>query len=697
MRINTNRKLALRVLSTAALMAMVSSIATAAFADTYDLTKGSVTVNAKSNGTYVTQTDADGNYVKNSNNVELNNYKDETPVTLTTKGEETDNTASIYTEKGVSTTVTLDKVNIDASNTDKAAIYTQGKVTLELDGDNTLTGGEGHAALEKYSNVSRNLVPDGNYTLTLQDETTGDGKTGSLTATGGAGGAGIGGTYFDHGGYDSNGGYTNNITITGGTITATGGKGAAGIGGGRANSNRYWNKDGGGNGNGITISGANTTVKATGGAGGAGIGGGKGDDGSRSGAGFDITIQDGAHVEATGGEGGAGIGGGSSDDSTNPSGIGSWITITGDGTYVKATGGTDGAGIGGGKNGQGQSVTIDDAVTVIASGTGGGAGIGGGSESRGCNLFIQDGKVTATGGAEGGSGIGGGSGNVASIIKGGSGVTISGGTVNATGGTVTATGGAGEAAGIGNGENDARDATVNIGATNAALDVTAVTQGSGEAITGGKDLTMAKLDNLFSGVVRFFHGTDHYNTVHNGKYVGMDDNNADEHKETDAHIWGSTEIIRQASPTEQGILRHHCAVDGCKGYYDEFFDYVAPAEPVTPAPTDPDTPDVPGTPDTPSTPVTPDAPVQDVTPGTADTTPADGTVLPGNVQNPDVLDAKPEDAPVTPANAVNPAVQNAKALPQTGANWLAVLGTALSGAFLMAAGFFLDRKRGENR
>ena len=39
----------------------------------------------------------------------------------------------------------------------------------------------------------------------------------------------------------------------------------------------------------------------------------------------------------------------------------------------------------------------------------------------------------------------------------------------------------------------------------------------------------------------------------------------------------------------------------------------------------------------------------------------------------------------------------AAVLPQTGSNWLAVLGTALSGAFLMATGFFLDRKRGENR
>ena len=734
MRINTNRKLALRVLSTAALMAMVSSIATAAFADTYDLTKGSVTVNAESGGTYVTQKDADGNFCTNESGKTLDKYKDETPVTLTTKGEETDNTASICTDKGVSTTVTLDNVNIDASNTDKAAIYTQGKVTLELDGNNTLTGGEGHAALEKYSAASGN-VSDNNYTLTIQDENAADGKTGSLTATGGAGGAGIGSG-------QSHGGRTNNITITGGDVTATGGASGAGIGGGKADSANltYAGHGAGGNCFDITISGQNTKVTANGGAGGAGIGGGEGDDGSHSGQGSAITINGGAHVEATGGKGGAGIGGGSSNVSTDDSGLGARITITGDGTYVKATGGTDGAGIGGGKKGQGQQVTIDDAVTVIASGTGGGAGIGGGSDNRGCVLSIQNGKVTATGGADGGSGIGGGSGKVASIKTGGRGVTISGGTVNATGGagaagigagansdygkgsyvtvtdgavtanggagaagigdgannvseagsvisitggTVTANGGAGEAAGIGNGENDTGVSTVNISATTAKLDITAMTRGSGEAITGGEDLTMAKLDNLFSGVVRFFHGTDHYNTVHNGKYVGMDDNNADEHKETDAHIWGSTEIIRQATPTEQGILRHHCAVDGCKGYYDEFFDYVAPAEPVTPAPTDPDTPDVPGTSD-----VTPDVPAQS-TPAQdapAQSTPAQDT---------------PADAAVTPdattaqttatASGEQQITANA-ALPKTGANWLAVVGSAISGIFLLAAGFVLDRK-----
>ena len=710
MRINPNRKLALRVLSTATFLAMVSSIATAAFADTYDLTKGSVTVNAKSDGTYVTQKAADGSFCTNESGKTLDNYKDETPVTLTTKGEETDNTAAIYTDRGVSTTVTLDNVNIDASKTQDPAIYTGGNVTLELDGDNTLTGGEGHAALEKHSNRT-----DKNYALTLQDETTGDGKTGSLTATGGDGGAGIGGACNDW-----YGGYANYITITGGTITANGGTDAAGIGGGRGDSSKYTNKIGGGNGQNITISGANTIVTATGGENGAGIGGGKADSGSLSGQGRYITIRDGAHVEAAGGEGGAGIGGGSSDDSTKPDGLCSYVTITGDGTYVKATGGENGAGIGGGKKGQGQSVTIDAAATVIASGTGGGAGIGGGSESRGCNLFIQGGKVTATGGAEGGSGIGGGSGSVASIIKGGSGVTISGGTVEATGGagaagigsgansdyvkgsyvtitdgtvtanggagaagigdgannvaaadsvisitggTVKANGGAGEAAGIGNGENDARDAAVSISATNAALDVTAVTQGSGEAITGGDDLTMAKLDNLFSGAVRFFRGTNHYNTVHNGKYVGMADNNADEHQETDAHIWGSTEIIRQATPTEQGIVRHHCAVDGCKGYYDEYFDYAAPAEPVTPAPTSPDTPDV---------------------PGTSDSTPAQGTpadAVPGA--------ATAEEVSVTPSGAQT---VTAAALPKTGVNWLAAVGSAISGMVLLAAGFVLDRK-----
>ena len=101
----------------------------------------------------------------------------------------------------------------------------------------------------------------------------------------------------------------------------------------------------------------------------------------------------------------------------------------------------------------------------------------------------------------------------------------------------------------------------------------------------------------------------------------------------------------------------------------------------------PDTPDTPSTPDVPSTPevtpadpaVTPDAPAQDGT-APADTPAADTTATAQNVAQ----NAEPE--------AAAPAAAAAAVLPQTGANWLAVVGTALSGLFLLAAGFVLNRK-----
>ena len=70
----------------------------------------------------------------------------------------------------------------------------------------------------------------------------------------------------------------------------------------------------------------------------------------------------------------------------------------------------------------------------------------------------------------------------------------------------------------------------------------------------------------------------------------------------------------------------------------------------------------------------------------ADTT-ADAAVVPADAQNM-VQDAKPEAA----AAASTTAAPTAAVLPQTGANWLAVVGSALSGMFLLAAGFVLDRK-----
>ena len=103
---------------------------------------------------------------------------------------------------------------------------------------------------------------------------------GSLTATGGEGGAGIGGSAKTSDGKENNGVTTssdwgNNIVINGGTIDATGGKGAAGIGSGvNASGDQYnfWTSE-----EFVTITGGNVT--ATGGEGGAGIGGAEGKNG----------------------------------------------------------------------------------------------------------------------------------------------------------------------------------------------------------------------------------------------------------------------------------------------------------------------------------------------------------------------------------------------------------------------------------
>lgn len=235
------------------------------------------------------------------------------------------------------------------------------------------------------------------------------------------------------------------ITITGGTVTATGGRLGAGIGGGRE-----------GKGENITITGG--TVTATGGSDGAGIGGGS------SGSGENITIKGGT-VNATGGESGAGIGGGND-------GVGKNITITG-GT-VEATGYFGGAGIGGGNSdSDGENITITGgSVTAFggewAAGIGGGNGgsgnnitITGGSGGSLENITINGGKVTATGGSYG-AGIGGGSVSQWGGESGsGKNITINGGTVNATG----TDGGAG----IGGGENgNGEDITINGGTVNAA-------------------------------------------------------------------------------------------------------------------------------------------------------------------------------------------------------------------------------------
>ena len=246
----------------------------------------------------------------------------------------TDKVIKVIAEKDATANVTLDGVNIntDANRRNETAFHTEGKgdVNIELDGSNTLRSG--------YFSNAAGLNKGNSGTLTINDED----NNGKLEATGGYGGAGIGG-----GRHSS----ASDITITGGTITARGSYSGAGIGGGASDINGPYC-----NGSNITISGGDVT--AIGSVYASGIGGGS------IGSGSNITISDGK-VTAKGGMSGAGIGGGCR-------GTGSSITISGD-AQVKAQGGTEhneynegaGAGIGNGgkqgKNEDGKKVPVDGA------------------------------------------------------------------------------------------------------------------------------------------------------------------------------------------------------------------------------------------------------------------------------------------------------------------------------------------------
>lgn len=246
MRKSVKQQLALRVLSTAALMAMVSSIATAAFADTYDLNKGSVDILAEGGKQYITQweDESKGTYATDDKG-EIKKRED-ADITLTTKDKTTgetkttSNTVTIDAKEDNTANVTLENVDIEqpdshwSGNTDPAPIEIKGdgNTKLELNGNNTVLSGNGkHAGIEKAD-------VNGTGTLTIKDDVNDDGTaktgteadtTGKLVAGGYDNGAGIGG-----GGYHDGKSYadTSNITITGGDITANGGVYGAGIGAG---------------------------------------------------------------------------------------------------------------------------------------------------------------------------------------------------------------------------------------------------------------------------------------------------------------------------------------------------------------------------------------------------------------------------------------------------------------------------------
>ena len=732
MRKNVKKQLALRVLSTAALVAMVSSIATAAFADTYDLNKGSVTVKTKDDGiTYVTQ-----------ENTEINEHPDDTGVTITSNGTQTSNTITVETAKDQTTDVTLEDVFINregARNSDAEAALTvkgDGDTNIELNGNNTLSSTGAHAGLEKTD-------AECSGTLTITDDKN-DGKnggsdkkkdeygysTGGDTGTlavigGGSGGAGIGGQGGPHD--DSRAQEihdASNITITGGNISA--GHTPEGC-----DYNAHWNPGAGigggshgGDGTNITITG-NANVDAYGSYYAAGIGGSdyiwddRGDKSYSSGGnGENITISGNAKVTARGWDA-AGIGGAEY-------GAGKNIQIK-DNADVHAYAGPNGAGIGGGR-GCGGEVSISGNATVFARGENGGSGIGAGDhncndvapERRDTTVTISDNATVTAIGSYHSAGIGNGS-DQRNVGK--TDITITGGTVNAISGSkfASAIGGSKDY----EDGSPAQNVTVTINGTTGNTTVnasctedveSAISKGNGTADIIGYDADgVSPFGEDHSVVVRMYkkgsltlkdydqnthryksidyNPGELYQTVHNRKYM---DENLDTTKleDEDLHDWKLNPEGKYKEPTleEDGYADCICGIDKCGQTKRVVLPKLTPepSEPDVPGDNTPNTPNKPDTPKQPDgttpAPVAPDAPAQDgtapVDTPAADTT-ADTAAVPADAQNV-VQDAKPEAAAAAPAAAA--------VLPQTGANWLAVVGTALSGLFLLAAGFVLDRK-----
>ena len=702
MRKNVKKQLALRVLSTAALMAMVSSIATAAFAAEYNVKDGSVEIVAKDGIQSITQRDDTGAFVKDEKG-DIDHRQDD-DIILTTKNkdtgetETTSNTVTIDAKDGNTANVTLQDVHIETesswNNSGSAAIEIKGNgdTNLELNGDNTvLSGDRYHAAIEKADK-------NGTGTLTIKDDKNDDGSvkdkdengnavgkdTGKLLAGGYGDGAGIGGGSSSNDLAD-----TSNITIKGGEITARGGyEDGAGIGGG-------------------------TYGKAK-----------------------NIRIEGNAHVTASG-DGGAGIGGGLQ---------GNDVTITGNAVvnayseYGSAIG--DGRPWGGGDT----TITISGNATVHAEGKNGTTAIGSSQNGHQGNLTItiaENANVTAIG-----SVIAPAIGNAYSSGDGNTTIRITGGTVNAINSyddnknlrkdypaigakdgklNLTIDGSTGDTVvnvyqnddsvpdGIGEPTTDPEtgktvykiptsadyneDGSSNLGEKNSVV------------INYYKNASVTKeplqLPDTLDKYAEIYPGWNHHCTitggtltkvVHNRKYMDETIDTSDL-KDEDLHDWKLVGKVVEPTLEKDGYADYICGIDKCGQTKHVVLPKLTPepSEPDTPStPETPDTPDTPSTPNKPDTPkqpdgttpapVTPDAPVQDST-APADTpaadTTADAAVAPAAAQNV-VQDAKPEAAAT--------AAVSAAALPQTGANWLAVVGSALSGLFLLAAGFVLDRK-----
>ena len=232
--------------------AMLTTLAAPAFADTWCIENGNITV--KAGDTEGTNKVSQGSIID----------REDTNTIITNSDKDTASSNTVTIDAGNDKVeVTLDNVNIKAGS--GSALTSKGDVTLTLKGDNHLTGG-----ISDTGNYGRNgIASTGSLTIT-------GGENGSLTAQGGSGADG------GHGGH---GIYSNgSLTISGGsTVTANGGNGGNVSGDGISSNGS------------VTISGG--TVKAAGGDSKDGYGG----DGIRSGG---VVTISGNTVNAAGGYGG---------------------------------------------------------------------------------------------------------------------------------------------------------------------------------------------------------------------------------------------------------------------------------------------------------------------------------------------------------------------------------------------------------
>ena len=328
-------------------VAMLTALAAPAFAETWYIENGDITV--KASGT------------EGKNTVSQGNKKDVEDTNTIITGTSNENTVTIDTSKG-NVDVTFDDLNIDASSRKEAAMSVtgSGNTTIKLDGDNHLTGGNGSSGIDSIGSLT--IYGGENDSLTAKggsgaDGSGGDGiHSGSLTI--------YGGTVNANGGNCGDGNYSDggsgirisshSLTIYDGTVNAKGGNGGDG---------NYSDGGSGISSNGsLAISGG--TVNATGGKSG---GGGSGGDGIRSGGG--LTVSDGT-VTAKGGNG-------DSKDGYGGDGIRSGGVVTISGNTVNAAGGYGGK-VGGYGICSFDRVAISGGTVEAAGGngsTGGGSGI----------------------------------------------------------------------------------------------------------------------------------------------------------------------------------------------------------------------------------------------------------------------------------------------------------------------------------